>query len=159
MGKRLLVRAAVAADAAVLTHNNLAMAAETEAKALDAAIVGRGVRAVFCDARCGRYVVATDDDGPIVGQLMLTAEWSDWRNAWWWWIQSVYVAPSWRRQGVYRALHDHVWAEACRAPREGADGVCGVRLYVEAENTTAQTTYAALGMGGSYRVMELPRPP
>jgi ribosomal protein S18 acetylase RimI-like enzyme len=93
---------------------------------------------------CGRETV--------VGQLMLTREWSDWRDGWWWWIQSVYVAPDWRRRGVYRALHDAVVAEVDAAP-----DVCGIRLYVEPENETARATYRALGMVETYRVMELPR--
>ena len=89
-------------------------------------------------------------DGEPVGTLMFTFEWSDWRCAWWWWIQSVYVAPAHRRKGVYRALYAHVLALA----RSRAD-VCGLRLYVERENTNAQRTYEFLGMADSgYRMYE-----
>jgi len=85
-----------------------------------------------------------------VGTLMLTDEWSDWRNGWWWWIQSVYVAPDHRRRGVYAALHRHVEALARATP-----GVVGLRLYVERDNARAQETYAALGMvDAGYAVFE-----
>ena len=87
----------------------------------------------------------------LVGQLMITYEWSDWRNAYFWWIQSVYVEPSHRGKGVYRALHDNVLAEARRER-----SVCGLRLYVERTNTSAQRVYTALGMSPShYHMYEL----
>jgi ribosomal protein S18 acetylase RimI-like enzyme len=85
----------------------------------------------------------------VVGQLMLTCEGSDWRDGWWWWIQSVFVVPGWRRRGVYRALHDAVVAEIDADPE-----VCGLRLYVEPDNEGARATYRALGMLETYRVME-----
>jgi ribosomal protein S18 acetylase RimI-like enzyme len=150
------VRDAVLADVDVIVDANVAMAMESEGKVLDRATVDRGVERLLRDPTRGRYLVAVVVDGcgreTIVGQLMLTLEWSDWRDGWWWWIQSVYVAPSFRRRGVYRALHDHVVAAV-----EADPGVCGVRLYVEPENETARATYRALGMVETYRVMELPR--
>jgi len=81
---------------------------------------------------------------------MLTVEWSEWRNGFFWWIQSVYVRPELRRQGLYRRLHQHVVELAAREPE-----VCGIRLYVEQENRTAQATYRALGMRETnYRLYE-----
>ena len=152
----LRLRDAVIADLDVLVTNNVTMALESEGLVLDAAVVRRGVQRLLLDKERGRYVVAvdTDDRGDdvVIGQLMLTVEWSDWRDGWWWWIQSVYVASAWRRRGVYRALHDHVFAEV----NARAD-ICGLRLYVEPENTSARAVYAQLGMHESYRVMELPR--
>ena len=150
------VRDAVLADVDVIVDANVAMAMESEGKVLERAIVDRGVERLLRDPTRGRYLVAVVVDGcgreTIVGQLMLTREWSDWRDGWWWWIQSVYVAPDWRRRGVYRALHDAVVAEV-----DASDDVCGVRLYVEPENEPARATYRALGMVETYRVMELPR--
>ena len=145
------IRQATPADAPFIVESNIAMAAETEGMGLDPAVVGPGVDAVLADGSLGFYLVA-EVDGRIAGQLMVTFEWSDWRNGLWWWIQSVYVWPEYRRQGVYSALHRHV-AEAARAAasatRSGqAQGqrVCGLRLYVEQENTTAQQVYRSLDM-------------
>ena len=125
------------------------MAEETEGKQLDPEVVGRGVQAVLEQPARGRYLVALRD-ATVVGALMLTYEWSDWRCGDWWWIQSVYVTPPARRSGVFSALYRHVLAEA-----EARGDVCGLRLYVENDNTRAQQTYAALGMrDAAYRVME-----
>jgi ribosomal protein S18 acetylase RimI-like enzyme len=143
------VRTAIPADAATIAAMNLAMAAETEGRSLPADRLAAGVRAVFDDPAKGRYFVA-EAGGRVVGCLLLTTEWSDWRNGTFLWIQSVYVAPEARRRGVYRAMH----AEVLRLARAAA-GVCGVRLYVEAENGTAQAVYEAMGMvRTSYRLYE-----
>lgn len=136
----LNIRRAVAADADFIAESNIAMALETEGMALDATVVGPGVATVLADDSLGFYLVAEIDGNPA-GQLMVTYEWSDWRNGLWWWIQSVYVRPEFRRRGVYSALHRHV-EEAARA----AGGVCGLRLYVERENTRAQQVYQSLAM-------------
>ncbi|HEY1097960.1 MAG TPA: GNAT family N-acetyltransferase [Myxococcota bacterium] len=152
----LHIRDAVFADLDVLVDNNVTMAMESEALALDPATVRRGIERLLNDPQRGRYVVAVDDDAGddvVIGQLMLTLEWSDWRDGWWWWIQSVYVAAAHRRRGIYRALHERIVAELEHHP-----DVCGLRLYVEPENTTARAVYTQLGMHESYRVMELPRP-
>lgn len=144
------VRAAIPADADTIAANNVAMALEAEHKLLDAGIARAGARAVFAGAGHGRYFVA-EFDGRIVGQLMITYEWSDWRNGVFWWIQSVYVAPAARRQGVFRALYAHVEALA-----KGDPGVCGMRLYVDRDNRRAQETYRRCGMhDGGYLVMEV----
>lgn len=150
------IREAVVDDLDVIVAHNIAMAMESEGKSLDDAVVRRGVHRLLLDPQRGRYLVAVDDDSAggsgVVGQLMLTREWSDWRDGWWWWIQSVYVRPSWRRRGVYRTLHERVVDEA-----QAAVEVCGLRLYVEPDNVGARATYGQLGMIESYRVMELPR--
>jgi GNAT superfamily N-acetyltransferase len=144
------VRGAVAADAERLADWACAMALETEHKRLHRETVLRGIRTVIAEPARGRYFVA-ERELPFagaevarvpVGTLMLTYEWSDWRCGDWWWIQSVYVDPAHRRQGVYAALYRHVHALADAA----GESVCGLRLYVEKENATAQRTYRSLGM-------------
>jgi len=134
------IRAARAEDVEALAQNHRTMAMETEAKALDPETTIRGTRAVLEDPSKGFYLIA-EREGAMVGQLLVTFEWSDWRSGTFWWIQSVYVEPNARRSGVYRALHDHVVSKARAAP-----GVAGVRLYVDKDNHRAQSTYAALGM-------------
>jgi GNAT superfamily N-acetyltransferase len=125
------------------------MAEETEGKALDPETTRRGVRALFDDPSRGFYLVA-ERGGTVVASLMITTEWSDWRNGQFWWIQSVYVRPSDRRTGVYTALH-----RAVRRRARNAAEVCGLRLYVERGNTPARDTYEALGMTeASYRMYE-----
>ena len=145
----ITIRDATFADAATLARNNSSMAMETEGRALAPDIIGPGVAALLEDPGKGRYWVA-EAAGRIVGQLMVTYEWSDWRNGMLWWIQSVYVEPEFRRQGVFSALYHHVESLASARP-----GVCGLRLYVEQDNERAQQTYRALGMTTpSYIVME-----
>ncbi|RKY22554.1 MAG: GNAT family N-acetyltransferase [Planctomycetota bacterium] len=139
----ILVRATTLADRDLLVGFNQAMAQESEGRALDGAILRRGVAAVLADAARGRYLVAEREGLPL-GCLMITREWSDWRDAWIWWIQSVWVQPEARRQGVYRALHLEVQARAARA-----GDVHTLRLYVERENSAAQRTYASVGMSPS----------
>lgn len=143
-----MVRRARPADAALLADFNRTMARETEGRVLDAHTVAHGVAAVLADAGHGFYVVA-EVGGKVAGALLVTYEWSDWRNARFWWIQSVYVVPDARRLGVYRALHDYVQAQA------RAQGVCGLRLYVEKDNHVAQGVYRSLGMRpGHYHIYE-----
>jgi GNAT superfamily N-acetyltransferase len=136
----IIIRQATPADAPVIVTFNCLMARETEGKDLDRALIEPGVRAVLADLHKGRYLVA-ERDGEIVGQIGITFEWSDWRNGWFWWIQSVYVAATARRQGVFRALYRYV-EEAARAD----PAVIGIRLYVERENGPAHSTYHNLGM-------------
>jgi len=154
----LRIRAAQASDVALLAQWAQAMALETESRTLDAATVHAGMAAGIEDAARARYFIAMHEASVAgretiaepVGTLMLTREWSDWRNGEWWWIQSVYVAPAHRRAGVYRALHAHVAKLARETP-----GVIGLRLYVETHNAVAQATYAALGMkDAGYRIFE-----
>ncbi len=133
------IRLATPADAACLAQWNAAMAEETEGKALDRQTLEQGVRGVFDDPARGFYLMA-ELDGERAGGLLVTYEWSDWRNGSFWWIQSVYVAAAARRRGVFRALHAEV------EQRARAAGAIGLRLYVEVENERAQRTYESLGM-------------
>ena len=144
------IRPAALADAEIIVAYNAAMAWETEHLALDPPRLLTGVRAVLADASKAFYLVA-EDAGRVVGQMMVTFEWSDWRNGVFWWIQSVYVHPEFRGQGVFKQLYRHV---EDRAKSDG--GVCGLRLYVEKENRNAQSTYERLGMAKtSYDVYEV----
>lgn len=153
-----IVREAATDDLDRLVDWARAMALETEGKTLDTATLRRGIEAGLQDASRARYFIASrrvqvagrETIDIAAATLMLTTEWSDWRNGLWWWIQSVYVAPEQRRLGGYRALHAHVEAAA-----RATDGVIGLRLYVERDNTHAQATYASLGMeDAAYRVYE-----
>lgn len=134
------IRLATPHDAAVLTEFNAAMALETERKELLPEVIGAGVRSLLGSPASGFYVVA-EDGAQVIGALLVTKEWSDWRNGNFWWIQSVYVQPAFRRRGVYRRLYRHVQELAAKDP-----AVCGFRLYVERENARAQAVYGALGM-------------
>ena len=146
---KLIIRDAGPADALTLARWAQAMALETEGKILPDADIIPGVEKGISSPGLARYFVA-ESEGKPVGTLMLTSEWSDWRNGLWWWIQSVYVPVECRRQGVYRAMYGHVQQLAKADP-----GVCGIRLYVERDNTEAQRTYASLGMhDAGYRVFE-----
>ncbi|HSA91351.1 MAG TPA: GNAT family N-acetyltransferase [Burkholderiales bacterium] len=147
------IRVATSGDAATLIDFNAAMARETENKELLPEVIGAGVRSLLGNPASGFYVVA-EEDGRLVGSLMVTREWSDWRNGDFWWIQSVYVRPEARRRGVYRNLYRHVQELAASDP-----GVCGFRLYVDRENAAAQGTYGALGMKATrYLVFEELKP-
>jgi ribosomal protein S18 acetylase RimI-like enzyme len=134
------IRLATPADAEVLVEFNCAMASETEGKNLLPEVIGAGVRGLLASRASGFYLIA-ENQVRIAGSLLITKEWSDWRNGDFWWIQSVYVRPEFRRQGVYRRLYRHVQELAASDPR-----VCGFRLYVERENERAQETYRKLGM-------------
>ena len=150
---RLIVRPARMEDVDVLVPCSAAMALETEGRRLDMDRLRHGTRRVFDSPARGFYVVAElpQELSPVViGQLLVTYEWSDWRDATFWWIQSVYVHPDWRRRGVYRRMHEYVRQQA----RSRSD-VCGLRLYVEAGNTGAQAAYRRAGLVPShYRVLE-----
>ncbi|HJR10001.1 MAG TPA: GNAT family N-acetyltransferase [Rhodanobacteraceae bacterium] len=135
----IVIRAAEVADIAFLVECNAAMALETEHKTLDRDVLTHGTRAVFDDPRRGFYLIAELDGNPA-GCLLITFEWSDWRNGDWWWFQSVYVTKAARRAGVFRALYADV------EHRARAAGAVGLRLYVERDNERAQQTYVSLGM-------------
>jgi ribosomal protein S18 acetylase RimI-like enzyme len=136
----LQIRRGTPADAPQVVEFNRLMALETEGKTLDPVVLTRGVEAGLADPHKAVYFLA-EEGGRVLGQMMITTEWSDWRNGWLWWIQSVYVAPQTRRQGVFRALYEHAHHAACQDPL-----VIGLRLYVERENRAAQQTYLRLGM-------------
>ncbi len=146
----LTIRRATTADEVVLVAFNIAIAAETEHKQLDPAVLASGVGAVLAEPARGFYTVA-ERDGEVVGQMMVTFEWSDWRNGWFWWVQSVYVREDARRGGVFRALYLAIEQQAINDPT-----VIGLRLYFERDNTRAQATYRALGMSDTaYGMMEV----
>ncbi len=146
----IAVGRAATEDVAAIAQFNIAMAAETEDLALDPQTVHAGVAAVVSDDRRGFYLVARSD-GKAVGSLMVTYEWSDWRNGNLWWIQSVYVVSSARKQGIFRLLYDNVISLA----KQSGDAA-GVRLYVEKDNHGAQEVYRKLGMSETaYRVFEI----
>ena len=145
----LLIRDARPEDAEVIAAFNARLAQETEHLALDMPTLRRGVEKVLADAAKGRYFVAVAGD-EVVGCTMVTYEWSDWRDANLWWIQSVYVVPERRCLGVFRAMHNHILAKARADSR-----ACGIRLYVERQNRTAQTVYQSVGLTPSaYTVFE-----
>jgi GNAT superfamily N-acetyltransferase len=148
----LIIRRGGLRDAVTIAAYNIRMALETEQKRLDPYTVSAGVRAVIEDDSLGHYFVA-DIGGRVIGQLMVTFEWSDWRNGSIWWVQSVYVHPEFRKTGVFRRLLAGTVAAARAA------GAVMVRLYVENDNTIAQTAYARLGLEKApYAVMEMPLP-
>jgi ribosomal protein S18 acetylase RimI-like enzyme len=144
------IRNATPRDIDVLTDFNCRLAAETEDKPLDLATVRSGVTRGLSVGAEVRYFVAETDE-TIVGQLMLTREWSDWRDGWIVWLQSVYVLSDYRGQGVFRQLLDHVKSRV----QTDADVAC-LRLYVEEDNDAAKSTYTRLGFKNTgYNVMEI----
>lgn len=154
-GDNLIIRPATLQDLDTLTAFSAAMALETERRTLDRTRLHEGTRAVLEQPERGRFYVADlrqerPGDTVTVGQLLLTYEWSDWRNAQFWWIQSVYVQPAWRRKGIYRSMHGAILDLA----RSRSD-VCGVRLYVESDNTIAKRVYERVGLSPSaYQIYE-----
>ena len=141
------IRTATPEDVDALVEFNQAMALETEGKTLDTDILRAGVSAVFADEKKGFYVVV-EQEGSVAAGLMVTTEWSDWRNGWFWWIQSVYVRPEYRGKGLYGRMYEFVKDRAA-----AAGNVCGFRLYVEKENDRAQRVYERLGMDKTYYLM------
>lgn len=149
MTDTIVIRDARPDDWPTIADFNAALAWETEGKRLARPVLEAGVRQALADTNKGRYFMA-EAAGQVVGQTLVTYEWSDWRNGWIWWIQSVYVTPAARGQGAYRRLHGHIRDQAIRSGQ-----VRGLRLYVEHANTRAQATYQALGMVDSgYRLFE-----
>lgn len=142
----ITIRKAGLSDAETIIDFQKQMAWETERLELDPLRLAKGVRAVFDSFQCGHYWVA-EDDGIVIASLLITYEWSDWRNANVWWFQSVYVLPAYRRKGIFRAMYVRIKAEAEK------QGVAGLRLYVETTNYIAQQTYEALGMDSRHYKM------
>ncbi len=141
------IRVAKRSEIDALVEFNQAMALETEGKRLSSALLRRGVSAIFDDPAKGLYVVA-ENGARIVGGLMVTYEWSDWRDAWFWWIQSVYIRPEARGQHIYSRMYEFVKTQA-----QQTGNVCGFRLYVETENAHAQRVYESVGMSRSHYLM------
>ncbi|GKS56687.1 hypothetical protein YTPLAS18_02140 [Nitrospira sp.] len=138
------LRPATDVDLETLVRFGAAMALETEHRRLDLTRLREGILNLLSDPHRGFFRMAEcirHESNHVVGQLMVTYEWSDWRNGQFWWIQSVYVDPTWRRQGIYQAMHETIRREAKLTP-----GVCGLRLYVERTNHAAQRAYTRAGM-------------
>jgi ribosomal protein S18 acetylase RimI-like enzyme len=138
--RSLSIREATRADAGVVIEFNRLLALESEGKTLDQAQLAAGVEAGLADPAKGRYFLAVEN-GTVLGQMGITYEWSDWRNGWFWWIQSVYVRREFRRRGVFKAIFEHIQQRARSEPT-----VIGLRLYVDDANHAAQETYRRLGM-------------
>lgn len=147
MSQSLTIRKATKADANSIIEFNIAMAMETENKTLKRNEIEPGVNSLFAKPQYGFYLIA-EDRGKAVASLMITYEWSDWRNGLFWWIQSVYVRPGYRRQGVYSRMYKII-----KQIGDVESGVCGYRLYVEKENTIAQKAYRNLGMDETHYKM------
>jgi len=143
----LRIRRADSRDTNTIAGFNASMAQETENKALDKDATLKGAAYLFENPGYGFYLIA-ECNGETAGSLMVTYEWSDWRNKFYWWVQSVYIKPEFRRQGIFRAMYENLTAQA-----KEAGNVCGLRLYVEKENKRAQATYAELGMTPSHYLM------
>jgi len=147
---KIQIRAADPEDCETIAGFNAAMAMETEHKSLPLKVLRRGVLRLLEDSGRGRYYLA-ECDGQVIGQIMYTKEWSDWRDGWFWWIQSVFVLERYRGQSVFFSLYQYLESLAQADP-----DVCGIRLCVDRDNHIAQSVYRALGMTkGSYRVMEV----
>ena len=145
----IVVRRATLDDSGILSQFNMSMAKETEGRRLDQTTVHAGVKQLFLDSQQGFYLVA-EIGGPACGSLMITYEWSDWRNGLFWWIQSVYVEPAARRNGVFTALYQCVKQMA-----QDDASACGLRLYMEQDNLPARAVYMAMGMETTpYQVFE-----
>lgn len=143
------IRPAQFADWPVIADFNTRLAEETEGKRLEPGTIAQGVRTLLSQPQHGRYFLACIEER-VVGQIMHTREWSDWRNGEIWWLQSVYVLSEFRQRGVFRALFAHLQSLAQASP-----DVVGLRLYVEEHNTRAQEAYLTLGLKrAGYTVME-----
>lgn len=138
-----IIRTAIPGDAESIIDFQVRMAWETEKYALDRPTVTKGVQAVFEDPSRGRYYVA-EDSGKVIASLLITYEWSDWRNCNVWWFQSVFVIPEYRRKGIFREMYSHIRSLA------GGQNIAGLRLYVETRNEKARKTYEALGMSSEH---------
>lgn len=145
----IVVRRATLDDSGILSQFNMSMAKETEGRRLDQTTVHAGVKQLFLDSQQGFYLMA-EVGGSARGSLMITYEWSDWRNGLFWWIQSVYVEPAARRNGVFTALYQYVKQMA-----QDDASACGLRLYMEQDNLPARAVYMAMGMETTpYQVFE-----
>jgi GNAT superfamily N-acetyltransferase len=140
------IRKAIPEDATAIIDFQQKMAWETEQMTLVPEVIFKGVKAVFDKPARGQYWVA-EDNGNVVASLLITYEWSDWRNSDVWWIQSVYVLPEFRRSGIFRSMYEFIKAEAIKT------GIAGLRLYVELNNSKAQNTYKMLGMNCNHYTM------
>ena len=142
----IIVRVAKKSDKSAIVDFQIKMAMETENEILDTAVVEKGVRAVLDDPAKATYFVAEDNKG-IVGCIMVTDEWSDWRNGWVWWLQSLYVLQEFRKKGVFTALFEHI-----KVLMQSTDDLKGIRLYVDKRNKNAQKIYDLIGMTAEHYI-------
>jgi ribosomal protein S18 acetylase RimI-like enzyme len=140
---KITIRRSTPNDIQTIVNFNMEIARETENINLSHQKLTDGVIALFEDDKKGFYIVA-ECDGSVVGQTMITYEWSDWRNSIFWWIQSVYVLPDYRKIGVFRSIFEQIKSMATQS------NVCGLRLYVVKDNTIAKKAYQSLGMNESH---------
>lgn len=146
----MIVRKATVEDSETIADFNIAMAFETEKKVLSKDLIYPGVKKVFTNNQLGFYLVA-EESGSVISCLMVTYEWSDWRNSCFWWIQSVYVKSEYRRKGIFTQMY-----KAVESMAKDSGNVCGLRLYVEKENINAQNTYYKMGMNNTdYKMFEI----
>ncbi|MEZ4999584.1 MAG: GNAT family N-acetyltransferase [Bacteroidales bacterium] len=139
----IIITKARLTDIDIIINFQQDMAMETEGMRLDPEVISAGVTAVFNDRSKGTYFVAKDGD-TVVGSFLITPEWSDWRNSYVWWFQSVFVVPAYRRHGIFRMMYGYTYEKALK------EGVAGLRLYVEKNNLRAIKTYEAMGMNGDH---------
>ncbi|MGA1977739.1 MAG: GNAT family N-acetyltransferase [Bacteroidales bacterium] len=139
----VLIRKADPADGSSIVDFQIKMALETEKLVLIPETVKAGVAGVFKDPSRGQYYVA-EESGRIIASLLITPEWSDWRDCYVWWLQSVYVMPGFRRLGIFRKMYTFIKSLA------GEKDIAGLRLYAETGNTSARKTYEALGMSSEH---------
>lgn len=139
----IIIRNATLEDAATIIAFQRQMAKETEDLELAEETISAGVKAVFSDDSKGNYYVAADGNR-LIGSFLITPEWSDWRNSYVWWFQSVYVLPEYRRMGVFTKMYDFTKSTAL------SSGIAGLRLYVEINNERARETYKSMGMNGEH---------
>jgi GNAT superfamily N-acetyltransferase len=142
----IIIREATLSDAETIIGFQQKMAWETEEMSLETEIISKGVKAVFEDPSRGQYYVA-ESTGTVVASLLITYEWSDWRNTNVWWFQSVYVLPDSRRKGIFSKMYNFIKSAAEKQK------VAGLRLYVETNNSRAKKTYESLGMNSDHYTM------
>ncbi len=140
----IVVRKGILEDAKIISDFQVAMALETESLKLDEPTVIKGVKAVFKHPEKGQYYVAVNED-KVIGSLMITYEWSDWRNRWVWWIQSVYILPAFRGKKIFTQMYNHIKTLVINN-----DDVSGIRLYVDLTNSNARKVYQSIGMNGEH---------
>jgi GNAT superfamily N-acetyltransferase len=140
----MIIRKAVLADLETIVDFQMAMALETEELALDCGVLTKGVQAALADCNKGQIYVAADGE-KIIGSLMITYEWSDWRNGWVWWIESLYVVPEQRKNGIFKQMYAYIKSLVL-----ADDAIKGIRLYVDKRNVRAQKVYDAIGMSGEH---------
>ncbi|MEF9931161.1 MAG: GNAT family N-acetyltransferase [Bacteroidales bacterium] len=134
-------------DLETIVDFQMKMALETENLLLNLNVITKGVEAAILDCKKGQIYVAEDENnqGATIGSLMITLEWSDWRNGWVWWIESLYVLPEYRRKGIFKQMYEYLKSLAM-----ANDNIKGIRLYVDKRNTRAQKAYQAIGMNGEH---------